>query len=704
MVAPPPGRPDTVAALVGQALSPADRRSTMLTIPWSPRHKVISRPVAVALLLFAAAIPAHAAGLLQPTDASHGALQIKEHDVSVVINNGFAITEVDQIFYNPHEQDLEAIYTFPLPKEASLSELSLWIDGEEMIGEVVEKERAREIYEEEKQNGRESSLAEKRDYLAFDVFVAPVRARSETRVRLVYYQPLDIDGGIGRYVYPLQEGRIDESMLAFWDMEERVSGRFAFDCLLRTSFPIDEVRARGYEQQSAVRQESNDTWRIHIEDAEGGASLDQDIIVYYRLAQDHPAGVDLLAHRVDDGPGTFMLVITPGADLKTIEEGVDWSIVLDRSGSMETKLASATEALVQSLDRLRPQDRFRIIVFSDKARAIIGRWTPVTPDSIDRARDALRRVETKGGTNLYAGFEKGIDNLDEERTAALILVSDGGANVGPTEHRDFRRLLETTDIRVFTFVMGQGATRPLLDRLAEESGGFSMDVSNGDDLYGRIVQAKDKLGREAMHGVEIEVDGVSIVGQTPQQMPNAYYGQQIVLFGRYNDPGSADLRLRARISGNEKTWQTRVTFPAQQTLYPELERLWALARIDELGRRAEDEGEDSELRRAIVDLGIAYSLVTDHTSMIVVRKERFEELGIDRTNRDRVENERQARALRAAQAPQATRVDTNQPMFNQPMQRTRGGGGGGAAGPELVGLFGALIGIRAWIKRRRGRS
>lgn len=670
-------------------------------MPARPLSRVV--PVVLLLLLLAFAIPVHAAGLLQPTDASHGALRIKDHDVSVVINNGFAITEVDQTFFNPHDRDLEAIYTFPLPKEASLSELSLWIDGEEMIGEVVEKEKAREIYEEEKESGRESSLAEKRDYLAFDVFVSPVRARSETRIRLVYYQPLDIDGGIGRYVYPLQEGKIDESMLAFWDMEERVSGRFSFDCMLRTSFPIDEVRARGYEQQSAVQQESNDTWRVHIEDAEGGASLDQDIIVYYRLAQDVPAGVDLLAHRVDDGPGTFMLVITPGADLKTIQEGVDWSIVLDNSGSMADKLASATEALVQSLDRLRPQDRFRIIVFSDRARAIIGRWTPVTPDSVEQARKELRRVETEGGTNLYSGFEKGIDNLDEERTAALILVSDGGANIGPTEHRDFRRLLDTTDIRVFTFVMGQGANQPLLTRLAEESGGFSMDVSTGDDLYGRILQAKDKLGREAMHGVAIEVDGVSIIDPAPQQLPNAYYGQQIVLFGRYREPGSAELRLRARISGMERTWRTPVTFPTRQALYPELERLWALARIDELGKRADDEGDDSELRDAIVDLGIAYSLVTDHTSMIVVRKERFEELGIDRTNRDRVENERQARAMRAAQVPQATRVDTNQPMFNQPRQRSRGGGGG-AAGPELVGLFGALIGIRAWIKRRRERS
>ena len=677
----------------------------MRTILGRTGRGALARYACLSLLLALAALPAHAAGLLKPTDSSFGPLQIESHQVSVTINNGFAMTEVDQTFHNPHDQDLEAIYTFPLPKDASLSELSLWIDGEEMIGEVVEKEKAREIYKEEKENGRDSALAEKREYLAFDVFVSPVRAGGKTRVRLVYYQPLEIDGGIGRYVYPLQEGKIDEAMLAFWTMESRVSGRFSFDCVLRTAFPIDEVRARGYEQRSTVRQESNDTWRVHIEDAEGGASLDQDIVVYYRLAKDHPAGVDLLAHRAGDGPGSFMLVITPGADLKTTDEGVDWSIVLDNSGSMEDKLASATEALAQSLDRLRPKDRFRITVFSNNARPLVERWTPVTPESVAEASAALRKLKTEGGTNLYDGFVKGIAGLDEGRTSALVLVSDGGANVGPTQHKAFRKLLDTTDIRVFTFVMGQGANQPLLSRLAEESGGFSMDVSTGDDLFGRVMQAKDKLGREAMHGVTVEIDGVPVADLAPQRLPSAYYGQQIVLFGHYRKPGKAELRLRARISGAERTWRTTVDLPAQDSLYPEIERLWALARIKDLTRRAEDEGSDSELHEAIVKLGVAYSLVTDHTSMIVVRKERFEELGIDRANRDRVDTERKARAQRAAEASRVTRADSNQPMFDKPMQRTGGGGGGGfggACGPEMVGLFGALAGVRAWVRRRKG--
>jgi Ca-activated chloride channel family protein len=652
----------------------------------------------VLVLALAAATSSQAAGLLQPKNSELPALQIKDHKVRVVINNGYATTEVDQLFHNPHGQDLEAIYTFPLPRLASLSELSLWIDGQEVIGEVVEKERARRIYEEEKAAGRDAALTEMREYYSFDVFVSPVRAGADTRVRILYVQPLEMDTGVGRYVYPLEEGKIDEEVHEFWDLAPQVHGTFDFDCTIRSSYPLEAVRAKGYDSLAQVAQVGPDEWNVRITDEEGSLSLNRDVVVYYRLAKNQPARVDLLAHRDGAEPGTFLLVVTPGADLQTITEGVDWSIVLDISGSMEGKIHTAADAVVRTLDTLRPEDRFRIVAFANAPLHVVRDWTPVTPGSVDDAKNRLFELQPTGGTNLYGGFESGLKRMDADRTSALILVSDGGANVGPTEIADFLELLEKRDVRVFTFVMGQGANVPLLSRLAEESNGFSMDVSNQDDLYGRLLQAKAKLAREAMHGVKLELPGARVRELSPERIPSAYHGQQIALFGRYTKPGETELHLRARISGKERSWKTRIVLPENDTRYPELERMWALARVRELQKRIDDGGDRSELRSAIVDIGTEYSIVTDHTSMVVVQEERFEELGIERRNRDRVETERMARQTVQQQPLAPTRADQSQPMFGG---RSAPDLGGGAAGPGLLGLLLALLGGRELARRRR---
>lgn len=662
--------------------------------------KKILLSIVSAILFFSAVEPSHGAGLMKPKNSALPDLQIEDHKVKVTINNGFAITEVDQVFYNPNHQDLDAIYTFPLPKNASLSELSLWINGKEVMGEVVEKEEGRKIAAQEKSAGRETALAEQRDYYAFDVFVSPVRANDRTRVRLVYLQPLEIDGGIGRYVYPLEEGKIDEEMHVFWDRQTKVEKTFAFEAALHSSYPVDDVRVKGFSN-AVVTQENPNRWMVQINTEEGGAALDQDLVVYYRLAENQPARVDLLPYRAGNGPGTYMLVITPGADLKQIVEGTDWIFVLDISGSMTDKIASAGDALSRALGEMRPKDRFRLFTFSNNADELTSGFTPVTRETVEQYKSRLLSLRSQGGTNLYSGFEAGLKSLEADRTSALALISDGGANAGPTEFSAFRKLLDKKDIRVFTFVMGQGANQPLLGRLADESGGFSMDVSNNDDLYGRLMQAKAKLAREAMHGIKVALDGVPVADLTPERFGNIYFGQQIVSFGRYLRPGKVTLRLLAKISGEEKKWETAITLPEHEETFPEVERLWALSRIQSLEKQIEDGGERSELREAVITLGTEYSIVSNHTSMVVVHDERFNELGIDRKNQRRVENERLIRQQRQQQSPVSIRVDQNQPMFgDQKAHDVSRSGGSGAVGPAFSALLAGLFAARAWLKKR----
>ncbi|MFC1797589.1 VIT domain-containing protein, partial [Pseudomonadota bacterium] len=92
----------------------------------------------------------------------------------------------------------------------------MWIDGQPVTGEVLEQEQARQLYEEEKAAGRDAGITEKNSYRTFETRVSPVRAGQDTRLRLVYLQPAEVDTGIGRYVYPLEEGGVDEEKLAFW--------------------------------------------------------------------------------------------------------------------------------------------------------------------------------------------------------------------------------------------------------------------------------------------------------------------------------------------------------------------------------------------------------------------------------------------------------------------------------------------------------
>ncbi|MEW8028724.1 MAG: VIT domain-containing protein, partial [Candidatus Thiodiazotropha sp.] len=177
------------------------------------------------------------AGLMTPKSVNLPQLDIRQHHVEVTIEDGYAVTSVEQVFYNPNDAELEAIYSFPVPEKASVGEFTYWIEGKPVTGEVLEKQRAKEVYQQERNQGREAALTEQDSYRTFDSYVYPVKPLQDVRIRLVYIQPAHVDSGIGRYVYPLEEGGVDEQRLAFWSYNDVVTEAFSFDLKLRSSYP-----------------------------------------------------------------------------------------------------------------------------------------------------------------------------------------------------------------------------------------------------------------------------------------------------------------------------------------------------------------------------------------------------------------------------------------------------------------------------------
>ena len=643
----------------------------------------------------------HGAGTLTPKSSPDQAIEIRAHHVDVVINNGFARTEVTQTFYNPNPVDLEGIYSFPVPEHASLAEMTIWAGEKVLDGEVLAKDRAEEIYQEEKSRGNDVGKAEKKGYQTFDFYVHPIPAMNETRMRFVYYQPLEIDTGVGRYLYPLESGGTDELAECFWSRNEKVSGDFSVNLILKSAHPVVDVRVPGYENVAAVDQVSENTFTVKMAASE--AALDRDFVFYYRLADDLPGRVEVIPYRADASkPGTFMMVVTPGIDLRPLNNGADYIYVLDRSGSMTGgKIQVLAKGVEKAIGDMRPQDRFRIIAFNNSVQELTPGWVQATTTNIERELRTVAALTANGGTNIHAGLQTAFSSLDSDRATSIVLVTDGVANQGIVDPKEFYALVKKYDVRIFGFVLGNSANWPLMEMIGKATGGFSVGVSNQDDIVGQIMLAKSKICYESLHDASIEIHGVDIEDTTDQYIGKVYRGQQLVLFGRYTESGEATVAVTAKLSGEDKIYSTTFQFPEIDRHNPELERLWALNRIEQskqqfsLGQIPEMELQDIER-----DLGLQYQLVTDETAMIVLTDEVFDQHGIERKNRTRIDAERIAQSQRLQQPVQNYTVDRSNPAF--PTRAPRLGGGGALDPLSVTGIFAILmLGCRSVFRNRK---
>ncbi|WP_159652423.1 VIT and vWA domain-containing protein [Vibrio atypicus] len=652
-----------------------------------------------------------AAGLLKPVNSQYKDLQIQSHHVDVAIQDGYATTSIEQTFYNPNDTELEALYSFPVPQKAVVGEFIYWINGSPVIAEAVSKEKAREIYDDQKAQGNATALTEKDEYKTFDIRVYPVQPQQSVKVKLVYMQDALLDHGIGRYVYPLEEGGVDEAKNSFWTRNDKVEQDFSFNVTLRSAYPVDDVRLPAHPAAMIIQQADGEhmTWKANISNqiantvqegesvqtAHAAMRLDQDVVFYWRLQEGLPGRVDMVTYRDPESSkrGTVKLTFTPGDDLTLVTQGRDWVFVLDKSGSMSGKYSTLVEGVRQGLGKLPSEDRFRVVMFDSYTYDLTGGFVAVNPTNVSKALQSVEQVEPSNGTDLYEGMSAAIRKLDDDRPTGIVLVTDGVANVGVTEKRRFFELMENHDVRLFTFIMGNSANTPLLVPMTKLSNGVAMSVSNADDIIGHLMSITSKLTHQAYRNIQLDINGVKIKDLTPEQISSLYRGEQLTVFGHYFQGGEADIKLTMDIGGESREYRTKVMLPDTATEHPELERMWAFSAIRDLQEQMDYlEQKDSDKEQAIEDIALEYGLLTDYTSLLVVQEEVFQQVGMERKNQSRVLKEQRAREIKQNKPVKPTRADKNQPTFTQPAPTYSGGGSGGGGGSmNIIVLLGMIL-------------
>lgn len=669
----------------------------------------------LALLGGRAASPA---GLLVADGGLGGVFEIRSHEVNVTIDEAIAVTTVEQVFRNTESRTLEALYTFPVPKNASVAGFSMWIDGKEMVGEVLEKKRAREIYDSYKAKRRDPGLLEQVDFRTFEMRIFPIGPGAEQRVRLTYYQELDVDQDWLTWVYPLATSSRPGT-------DARTTGRFALNLDARSLVPIVDAKSPSHAADVALVRHGDGYYQASLERA-AGRHLDRDVVVAFRLSRPH-TGIDLVAHREPGRDGTFALTLTAGEDAARNDAGMDYVFVLDVSGSMadEGKLSVSRDAVASFVEALDPKDRFDLLTFDVQARARFGRLTPVSPEASAEARAFLSAQQARGGTSLLPALTQAY-GYREDRPLNVVVLSDG-----LTEQRERPGLLaglasRPPDTRVFCIGVGNDVDRPLLEQLAEESGGLSSFLSRGDDLARQARAFRARLRRAVATDLALAWSGVEVLDVEPLRLPSLYSGAPVRVYGRYRGGGKLQVRLTGRRGDTPFEQLVPLTLPEAEGAHPEIERMWAWHRVQRLLKEADRGGSRDEAAAEVVRLGEAFSIATEYTSFLVLENDaEYKRWQIERRNallaaRDQkalAERRASLEALRqkavpglgpgAALEPGPTGAPAPSPRpadrSAAPPVVTRNGGtsadvdlgrGSGAVGPLFVAAA-------AWLARRR---
>ncbi len=163
------------------------------------------------------------------------------------------------------------------------------------------------------------------------------------------------------------------------------------------------------------------------------------------------------------------------------------ALVIDKSGSMSgDRIRQAKEAAACAVNQMNENDIVSIVVYDSDVSVLVPATKLTDKKSVLEKIDS---INADGTTALYAGTEKGAEEVkkffDKGRVNRVILLSDGMANVGPSEPSDLKRLGQKVGgdgITVTTLGLGEGYNEDLMQQLAQAADGNHAFITSEKNL------------------------------------------------------------------------------------------------------------------------------------------------------------------------------------------------------------------------------
>jgi len=174
---------------------------------------------------------------------------------------------------------------------------------------------------------------------------------------------------------------------------------------------------------------------------------------------------------------------------------VSIGIVVDNSGSMRTKRAAVTKAVLNLIQASNPQDEVFVVNFNDDPYLDQDFTNQISP-----LREALDRVDSRGGTALYDAVIASADHLAKgakKEKKVLLVITDGVDNESRESLESaIRKVQDDNGPTIYTIGIlgdepGIKRARRALQSLSDQTGGvafFPRDLMEVDEISQEVAR------------------------------------------------------------------------------------------------------------------------------------------------------------------------------------------------------------------------
>lgn len=563
-------------------------------------------------------------------------------DIKIDVTGPILRATVTQKFRNDSKEWVEGVYAFPLPTDSAVDGLKLRIGDRFIEGQIKEREEARKTYERAKAEGRKASLVEQQRPNLFTNEVANIGPGHIIIAQIEFQQALMPKDGAYRLRMPLvvaprYNPRPVVQMVNFgeggWAINDPVPDRekiespvldpreiegihnpVTLQVSLDAGFPLAKVSSPHHPVKI---EREDDTATIRL-DGPVPANRDFELIWTAKPLTEPTAA--LFQEKVD-GEDYLLAFVTPPQIGEMAEKPQPREVIFvqDVSGSMGgTSIRQAREALEMAVTRLRPEDRFNIITFSNDFKMFHRAPVEATPGAIASAVRRIRQLEAGGGTNMAPALSMALEDGTQDRSKLrqVIFLTDGAVGNETLLFTLIDKALGRS--RLFTVGIGSAPNSYFMTRAAEMGRGAQVTISDLSQVREQMAALFAKIETPAMTNLSAKFPNGMSAEFWPNPLPDVYAGEPVALAIK-----SAAATGIVKLSGDRGDEQWSVDLPLDKAATREgIGKLWARSKIRALEGQRNKAGTSPDQRdqanEDILQTALTHGLVSRRTSLVAV--------------------------------------------------------------------------------------
>lgn len=566
----------------------------------------------------------------QPTPVP---VPLKHTDVRADIAGYIASVAVTQQYQNPFSSKIEAVYVFPLPHNAAVNDFLMTIGDRKIRGVIRERAEAERVYAQAKSQGYVASLLTQERPNIFTQSVANIEPGKQIDIQINYYHTLTYDDGAYEWHFPMVVGpRFNppgtstgigavprgghgtsgqKTEVQYLKPTERSGHDISLAVHLDAGVTIEQLEVPTHRMQ-LHRQDT----RADVTLARDDAIPNKDFVLRYRVAGDRLKS-GLLATRDEKG-GYFTLMLYPPQSLNNLpRKPLELVYVIDCSGSMEGRpIAQAKAAIRTALTKMRPDDTFQIVKFSNDAQLMSNKPLSASRENVNKALRYLDQPYGNGGTMMLEGIKKALDfPHDESRLRFVCFLTDGYIGNEAEILGQIRQRLGAS--RIFSFGVGSSVNRYLLDHMAKMGRGAVAYLGLNENAQPVMDAFFDRISHPALANLTIDWGGLKATDVFPAELPDLFVGRPVILAGKFTGNGVATIRVKGKVGGEIEDIPLTLNLDTVAANNPALRPIWARQKIADLADRATWDTA-TDFTTPIRTLALEHNLMSAFTAFIAV--------------------------------------------------------------------------------------